>query len=317
MQRQRPDVHDPVRRARDVAPTSGAHPTARFKVRTPAGRCKCRMRRNSQARRRRARAAVARGVQRRRARAAAVGWRRVGRSGGRGRSRRAIGGCPVFPANNAWNQNVSKLPVRSDSATLDRAASARPAGRRSCTPTSAAAARTASRSWSCPRRRSEGADPLHRVRRRERSRSVPDPAERAGRRRLVERRRPSRARRAAGHVPSVRARTTRSGAATTGTRTSGVNWNLTSNKLRPLGWTSADAAGLPILPGLVRYDEVAGRRDPPRGALHRAGDADAATSSRRRTTRRRRPNATLPPMGLRLRLKASYRPRRASTASRS
>jgi hypothetical protein len=31
-----------------------------------------------------------------------------------------IGGCPVFPASNAWNQNVSKLPVRSDSATLVR-----------------------------------------------------------------------------------------------------------------------------------------------------------------------------------------------------
>ena len=33
-------------------------------------------------------------------------------------------------------------------------------------------------------------------------------------------------------------------------------WGLTSNKLRPAGWTSADAAGLPIFPGLVKYDEV-------------------------------------------------------------
>ena len=38
---------------------------------------------------------------------------------------------------------------------------------------------------------------------------------------------------------------------------SGAIWDLTSNALRPAGWTSADAAGLPILPGLVRYDEVA------------------------------------------------------------
>ena len=38
---------------------------------------------------------------------------------------------------------------------------------------------------------------------------------------------------------------------------SGAVWNLRSNHLRPNGWTSADAAGLPILPGLVRYDEVA------------------------------------------------------------
>lgn len=38
---------------------------------------------------------------------------------------------------------------------------------------------------------------------------------------------------------------------------SGVIFNLNSNALRPAGWTSADAAGLPIFPGLVRYDEVA------------------------------------------------------------
>jgi hypothetical protein len=38
---------------------------------------------------------------------------------------------------------------------------------------------------------------------------------------------------------------------------SGAVWDLRSNALRPAGWTSADAAGLPILPGLVRYDEVA------------------------------------------------------------
>ena len=38
---------------------------------------------------------------------------------------------------------------------------------------------------------------------------------------------------------------------------SGATWDLRSNTLRPAGWTSADAAGLPIFPGLVRYDEVA------------------------------------------------------------
>lgn len=37
---------------------------------------------------------------------------------------------------------------------------------------------------------------------------------------------------------------------------SGARWDLRSNRLRPRGWTSADAAGLPILPGLARYDEV-------------------------------------------------------------
>ena len=38
---------------------------------------------------------------------------------------------------------------------------------------------------------------------------------------------------------------------------SGAIWTCSSNALRPAGWTSADAAGLPILPGLARYDEVA------------------------------------------------------------
>ena len=41
---------------------------------------------------------------------------------------------------------------------------------------------------------------------------------------------------------------------------SGATWDLRSNRLRPAGWTSADAAGLPILPGLARYDEVAAGR---------------------------------------------------------
>ena len=41
---------------------------------------------------------------------------------------------------------------------------------------------------------------------------------------------------------------------------SGATWDLRSNALRPDGWTSADAAGLPIFPGLVRYDEVAAGR---------------------------------------------------------
>lgn len=45
---------------------------------------------------------------------------------------------------------------------------------------------------------------------------------------------------------------------------SGATWDLRSDALRPAGWTSADAAGLPIFPGLARYDEVAG------GTIHHA-----------------------------------------------
>lgn len=47
------------------------------------------------------------------------------------------------------------------------------------------------------------------------------------------------------------------GGGTSWTAGSGAVWDLTSNDLRPAGWTSADAAGLPILPGLVRYEEAA------------------------------------------------------------
>jgi hypothetical protein len=87
---------------------------------------------------------------------------------------------------------------------------------------------------------------------------------------------------------------------------SGAVWDLRSNALRPTGWTSADAAGLPILPGLVRYDEVAaGRIDHairmtvPRSrqaylwpARHQAGSTTSAD---------------VPAMGQRFRLKATVR----------
>jgi hypothetical protein len=85
----------------------------------------------------------------------------------------------------------------------------------------------------------------------------------------------------------------------------GVNWNLSSNALRPLHFTSADAAGLPILAGLVRYDEVAaGHVD---HALRftvphtQKGFILPATHYASSST-----NPALPPMGLRLRLKASF-----------
>ncbi len=85
----------------------------------------------------------------------------------------------------------------------------------------------------------------------------------------------------------------------------GSVWDLESTALRPEGWTSADAAGLPIFPGLVRYDEVAtGHLDHAirvtfestrdawvHPASHCAGDSTSPSA---------------PPMGLRLRLEAGY-----------
>ena len=86
---------------------------------------------------------------------------------------------------------------------------------------------------------------------------------------------------------------------------SGAIWSLKSNRVRPEGWTSADAAGLPILPGLARYEEVRGgridhalrftvsrsRRAFVYPARHFASDDDSPD---------------LPAMGQRLRLKASF-----------
>jgi hypothetical protein len=86
---------------------------------------------------------------------------------------------------------------------------------------------------------------------------------------------------------------------------SGAVFNLTTNALRPAGWTSADAAGLPIFPGLVRYDEAVQA-----GAIDHALRFTVAQTQHGYITPARHyasssfdPN--LPPMGLRLRLKAS------------
>jgi hypothetical protein len=87
---------------------------------------------------------------------------------------------------------------------------------------------------------------------------------------------------------------------------SGAVFDLNSNVLRPAGWTSADAAGLPIFPGLVRYDEAA--------------EAHAINHALRFTCPKTRnayispalhfassdPSPSLPPMGMRVRLKATF-----------
>jgi hypothetical protein len=87
---------------------------------------------------------------------------------------------------------------------------------------------------------------------------------------------------------------------------SGAIWDLKKNQERPARWTSADAAGLPILPGLVRYDEVVG-----------AGKVEHAIRFTLVNTRRayippashwasRQFDEDLAPMGMRMRLKADY-----------
>jgi hypothetical protein len=86
---------------------------------------------------------------------------------------------------------------------------------------------------------------------------------------------------------------------------SGAVFDLTSNRLRPDGWTSADAAGLPVLPGLVRWDEVAA------GAIRHAIRFTAAHTRRAYVWPARHfasssTDTSRPPMGQRFRLKASF-----------
>jgi hypothetical protein len=87
---------------------------------------------------------------------------------------------------------------------------------------------------------------------------------------------------------------------------SGAIFDLNSNALRPAGWTSADAAGLPVFPGLVRYDEVMEQRVIPHALRFtcrrtRRGYVHPARHFASRLT-----DVNLPPMGMRVRLKANY-----------
>jgi hypothetical protein len=86
---------------------------------------------------------------------------------------------------------------------------------------------------------------------------------------------------------------------------SGAIFNLNSDALRPASWTSADAAGLPIFPGLVRYDEVAA------GAIHHAIRFTVPQTQNTYVWPARHEASSLtgaqyPPMGARFRLKASF-----------
>ena len=97
---------------------------------------------------------------------------------------------------------------------------------------------------------------------------------------------------------------------------SGARFDLRSNRVRPAGWTSADAAGLPIRPGLARAGEVRSGRithalrvtvsETQRGYIHPARHFASSSTDR-----------SLPPMGLRLRLKSGYDLSRFSRQSRT
>ena len=230
---------------------------------------------------------------------ALVGLVLAGASTGAARRPLAFGGCAVFPASNPWNQRVDRLPVATDSDAI--VASIGLAGHlhadfgsglwngspigipvttvSSATPRSTVSFDYADESDAGPypipaNVQIEGGSDRHAI--------------------LVDRDECK--------LYELFALTGGQGNWHAG---SGAIWSLYSNRVRPAGWTSADAAGLPILPGLARYDEV---------ALGRIPHALRFTVSRSRRAyvwpaRHYASDLTdpaLPPMGLRLRLKAGY-----------
>jgi hypothetical protein len=91
---------------------------------------------------------------------------------------------------------------------------------------------------------------------------------------------------------------------------SGAVWNLRSNKLRPAGWTSADAAGLPMLPGLLNYHQIS-KAVKKHKAIRHAIRVTAQTTGRSYLWPARHEagsasSASAPPMGARFRLRKSF-----------
>jgi hypothetical protein len=212
-------------------------------------------------------------------------------------------GCPVFPATSPWNQRVDKLPVAASSAAIVNAIG----------PDDRMHADFGSGLW-------DGGPigiPITVVRGTQRKKRVafeyasesdkgpyPIPANVAieGGRRSDGDRHALIVDRDACRLYELFALYPTSGG---GWRAgSGAIFDLRSNRLRPAGWTSADAAGLAILPGLARYDEVArGRIDHAlRFTVQRTRRA-YVWPARHYASSRTDPD--LPPMGLRFRLKRS------------
>jgi hypothetical protein len=209
----------------------------------------------------------------------------------------SLGGCPMFPADNVWNEPVTSLPVRADSATLLRTMGlttglhpdfSSVAGGSYGIPYNlvTSATRKVRVSFDYDDESDAGPYPIPRKPRIEGGGDRHILMVDTSACRLYELWDARKVKGSGWHAGS------------------GAIWDLGSNALRPDGWTSADAAGLPILPGLARYDEVAaGHIDHPLRftvpvsrrahiypARHDAGSTDSASA---------------PPMGLRLRLRAS------------
>ena len=216
-----------------------------------------------------------------------------------------LGGCQIFPATNAWNQRVDKLPIAASSATLIASigdsgvhadfGSGLWDGSRIGIPYAVVHGKTTLKSHV----RFEYADESDKG-------PYPIPAN------VPIEGQPSQSNDGDRHALIVdrdscklyelyALQRTTSG----WTAGSGAIFDLRSNKVRPAGWTSADAAGLPILPGLARWDGDASKgviRHALRFTVERTRRAFVYPARHYASSSS---DPSLPPMGLRVRLKAS------------
>ena len=223
--------------------------------------------------------------------------------------------CRIFPKDNAWNQRVDELPVASGSSAMVRAIGAGDnmhadfgSGRYNGGPIGIPYTTVSKRQKRVPVS-FEYADESDRGRYPIPARAPIEGGSRAtgDRHVIVVDRDRCRLYELFAAYPRSGGRSWRAG--------SGAVYNLRSNKLRPAGWTSADAAGLPILPGLARYDEV------------KRGRIDHALRFTVERTRRAyvyparhfassRTDPDLPAMGQRFRLRAGFDTSRYGRQSR-
>jgi hypothetical protein len=216
--------------------------------------------------------------------------------------------CPMFPANNIWNTDISKLPADSHSVAWLRSMNS---------------ARTflhpdfgrnpGGFPYGIPYNIVTSAHPLVPITFQYASQSDKGPYP-FGPDTLIEGGKNAGGDRHAIMVNSGactlyelwHARFSRSGS----TAGSGAIWSLTSNRLRPAGWTSADAAGLPILPGLLNFAQIQAAVKSGRPVTHAIRFTAEHTQSAYLWPARHAAGAghhpSLPPMGARFRLKASF-----------
>jgi hypothetical protein len=216
-----------------------------------------------------------------------------------------IAGCPVFPASNPWNQRVDHLPVAKNSATLIRSiglgspvhadfGSGLYDGQKIGIPYVVVSGKTTPKSHVSFEYADESDKGPYPIPGNVPIEGDPHPGDGDRHALIVDR--------DSCTLYELYALHRQGSGWAAG---SGATWNLRSNALRPLGWTSADAAGLPILPGLARYDEVAA------GAIDHALRFTAPETRKAfvypaRHYASNSSNPALPPMGLRVRLKASF-----------